>query len=80
MIIVILIAGCDQVTSYEQDKLITEKDGVKLYAHQSCWKDRNGAGRCNDEVYFTTPCGDVSYEQRVGKTIGKHQVNGNGCK
>ena len=53
---------------------ISEQNGVKLYRVVS-----NGR-----YVYFTTPCGDVSWSETrmVGKTATteNHQVNGVGCK
>lgn len=75
IIIAVLISGCEPANN-GQPLLVSEQDGVKLYKVQTC-------AMC-DMVYFTTPCGDVSYNTSlmVGKVIihDKHQVNGTGCK
>lgn len=56
-------------------QLLTEKDGVKVYWIKPCMG-------CN-AVYFTTPCGDTSWDEHVshGKTSEEvpHQISGHGC-
>ena len=55
--------------------LVAEQDGVRLYRV----RDPHRA-----DVYFTTPCGDASWEttQMEGKisVTEHHQVNGTGCR
>ncbi len=72
---VLLIAICEPANN-GQPELVSQQDNVKLYRVQRC-------AMC-DIVYFTTPCGDVSYNtlQFVGKVAieKRHQVAGTGCK
>lgn len=61
-----------QIENNSKPKLLAEQDGVRLY----CWK-------CNYSypVYFTTPCGDVHWNEHHGKaTTTNNEVNGTGCK
>lgn len=79
-LVLVFVTACEKSEIYEQDKLVTEKDGVRLYQHQKCHKYEDGMHDCWGEVYFTTPCGDVTYTTREGKMIKEHHVNGTGCK
>ena len=54
--------------------LVATQDGVRLYR----------VARSNQVVYFTTPCGDTSWETRhmQGKltVIDQNHVTGTGCR
>lgn len=52
ILIALLITGCEPANN-GQPELVSQQDGVKLYRIQTC-------AMCN-VVYFTTPCGNVSY-------------------
>ena len=78
----LLLAGCcgntesDDCTDAENKmarerhvpQLVTERDGVKVYYLPS------------SNIYFTTPCGDVQWEEQHGKTHETKRINGTGCK
>jgi hypothetical protein len=68
--------ACAQKVKEEQQQreaphLLAVQDGVRLYCYQ-CWKAY--------PIYFTTPCGDVHWNEHHGKaTTTQQEVNGTGC-
>ncbi len=61
---VLLLCGCGaspEEQAKEQPILICEKDGVKL------WKVADKTRGGSDYVYFTTPTGDVHWEEKGGE-------------
>lgn len=58
---------------HEKPKLLAEKDGVRLYQYVPIHSQY--------PVYFTTPCGDVQWNEHHGKSTNiQKQVNGTGCR
>lgn len=67
-----------EIDAYMKPKKVSELNGVILWQQKRCY-------RCSvDPIYFTTPCGDVSWTEhrRSGKSTRQipHQVNGQGCQ